>query len=48
MKGMDVATTIAKQSKDGADRPIEDIRMDVNILEKTRAEIKAEYGYTIK
>jgi cyclophilin family peptidyl-prolyl cis-trans isomerase len=47
MKGMDIATNISKQAKDANDRPLNDIRMDVNILLKTKAEIKAEYGYTV-
>ena len=48
MKGREVATTISTQEKDAADRPIDNIVMDVNILEKTKAEIKAEYGYEVK
>jgi cyclophilin family peptidyl-prolyl cis-trans isomerase len=48
MQGIDVATKISTQPKDSNDRPTTDIRMDVNILEKTKAEIKAEYGYDVK
>ncbi len=48
IQGIDVATKIAEQPKGAADRPIDDIKMDVNILEKTKAEILAEYGYTVK
>lgn len=48
MQGMDVATKISTQSKDTNDRPINDIVMDVNIFDKTKAEIKAQYGYEVK
>ncbi|MGZ5282255.1 MAG: peptidylprolyl isomerase, partial [Bacteroidia bacterium] len=48
IQGVDLAAQIALQPKDAANRPIDDIEMDVNILEKTRAEILAEYGYTVK
>lgn len=48
MKGMDIATTISKQPKDSNNRPNDNIVMDVNILEKTKAEIKAEYGYEVQ
>lgn len=46
MKGMDVAITIVNQPKiSGTSHPLTDIKMDVNILEKTLDEIKAEYNY---
>lgn len=48
IQGIDIASKIAEQPKDARDRPIDDIEMDVNILEKTKAEILAEYGYTVK
>jgi cyclophilin family peptidyl-prolyl cis-trans isomerase len=48
MKGMDIATRISEQPKDTRDRPMTDIQMQVSILEKTKAEIKADYGYTVK
>ena len=48
IKGMEVAMEIAVQDKDAADRPIDDIKMDVNILQKTKAEILTDYGYEVK
>jgi cyclophilin family peptidyl-prolyl cis-trans isomerase len=48
MKGIEVAETIAIQPKDANDRPKTDIKMDVNVLEKTKKEIKDEYGYDVK
>jgi cyclophilin family peptidyl-prolyl cis-trans isomerase len=49
MKGMDVAEQIVVQPRDpNNNRPLHDIRMGVNILEKTKAEILADYGYTVK
>lgn len=46
ISGMNVATTIATQPKNGSDRPITDIRMDVNIIEKTHAQLKSEFNFT--
>lgn len=48
MKGMDVADKIVIQPKGANDRPVTNIRMQMRILEKTRAEILSEYGYTVK
>jgi cyclophilin family peptidyl-prolyl cis-trans isomerase len=48
MLGRDVADKIASQPRDANDRPLTDIRMTVNVLDKTKAEIQAEYGYTVK
>lgn len=48
MKGMDVATTIMGQPKNSADRPTTNISMTVKVLEKTKTEVQAEYGYTIQ
>lgn len=48
MKGIEVADQIVIQPKDGNDRPLTNITMQVTILEKTKAEILSEYGYTVK
>ena len=45
IKGMDVALTINKQPKT-SDKPNSNIYMDVNLLQKTQAEITSEYGYS--
>lgn len=46
IKGMDVALTINKQPKNGSDRPLTNIYMDVNILYKTHKEITDQYGFS--
>jgi cyclophilin family peptidyl-prolyl cis-trans isomerase len=48
MKGMDVASTIQSQPADGNSKPITPIRMNVSILDQTKAEILSDYGYTVK
>lgn len=48
MKGMEVADEIVVQPKNASDRPITNITMEVNVLEKTKAEILEEYGYTVE
>lgn len=45
MKGMDVAESIVSQSRDGNNRPIQDIQMQVRVIQKSLSEIKAEYNY---
>ena len=45
IKGMDVATTIVKQTKNVNNRPIVDIKMDINILDKSLAEMETEYNF---
>lgn len=45
IKGMDVAEAIVKQPKNANDRPYADIRMDVNVLEKTLQQLKDEYNF---
>ena len=45
IKGMDVAAPIVKQTKDANNRPIVDIKMDVNILDKSLAEMETEYNF---
>ncbi len=49
IKGLNVADSIVKQPRNSStNRPLTDIKMQVNVLEKTAAEIQAEYGYTIQ
>ena len=48
MKGMEVADEIVKQKKDGNDRPLKDIKMQMKIILKTTEEIKTEFNYTPK
>lgn len=45
IKGLDVIDKIAAVQKDGADRPIEDIRMFVTVEEMSKKKITKEYGY---
>ncbi len=45
IKGMDVAAAIVKQTKDANNRPIVDIKMDVNILDKSLEEMVSEYNF---
>lgn len=45
IKGMDVAAAIVKQPRDAKDRPTTDIKMDVNVLEKTLQQLKDEYNF---
>ena len=46
--GMYVVDAIASVSTDEKDRPKEDIRMDVNVIEMTRKEIRKKFGYCPK
>ena len=43
--GMNVADSIAKQPKNANDRPYSDIKMDVNILNKTLDQLISDYGF---
>lgn len=45
--GIEVAQEIVKQPKNSADRPLTDIKMDVNVITKTEAELKAEFNYVL-
>lgn len=46
MQGIDVVDSIVIQPKKASNnRPYSNITMDVNVLEKTREELKMEYGY---
>jgi len=44
--GINVAETIVVQARNSSDRPLTDIKMQVKVIEKTLAEIKAEFGFT--
>jgi cyclophilin family peptidyl-prolyl cis-trans isomerase len=46
ISGMDVATTIMKKPKNTANRPYTDVKMDVNVLEKTAEQLKSEFNFT--
>lgn len=45
IKGMEIADSIVKQPQNGSNRPYTDIKMDVNVIQKTRQQIRAEYNY---
>jgi cyclophilin family peptidyl-prolyl cis-trans isomerase len=45
IQGVDVAYTISLQAKNSKDRPYQDIKMDINILEKTLEQLKTEYNF---
>ena len=45
LKGMEVANLIEKQAKNPNGRPYVDVKMDVNVIEKTLAELAAEYNF---
>jgi cyclophilin family peptidyl-prolyl cis-trans isomerase len=47
IKGMDVVNQIASQNADSNGRPLTDIRMTVNILYQSKAEILQSYGYKV-
>ena len=48
IKGLDVIDKIAAQPIDGADRPLEDIMMTVDVEEISKEKIEKEYGYHFK
>jgi len=45
LKGMEVAKLIEKQAKNPNGRPYVDVKMDVNVIEKTLAELAAEFNF---
>ncbi len=46
IKGMEFADSVVKQPQNSTNnRPYADIKMDVNVLNKTRQQIRAEYNY---
>jgi cyclophilin family peptidyl-prolyl cis-trans isomerase len=48
IKGIPVAVAMADQPQNSSNRPYKAIRMDVNTLYKTRAQILSQYGYIVK
>ncbi len=48
MKGIEYADSIVKQARSSKDRPFVDQKMQVRVIQKTLAEIKAEYNYVPK
>lgn len=47
MKGIEAADNIVKQPRNSKDRPLTNIHMKVRVIEKTKTEIKNEYGFEI-
>lgn len=45
IKGLEVIDKITEQPKNSSDRPTEDIRMFVSVVEMSRKKIEKEYGY---
>jgi peptidyl-prolyl cis-trans isomerase B (cyclophilin B) len=45
IQGLEVIDKIAAVAKDGADRPLEDVRMTVTVEEMSRKKITSTYGY---
>lgn len=45
LSGHDIAYNISKQSKDGNDRPLTDIKMDINVVSKSLEELKTEFNF---
>ncbi len=45
IKGLDVIDKIAAVQRDGADRPLEDVRMTVTVEEMSKKKITKEFGY---
>ncbi|MBI3233402.1 MAG: peptidylprolyl isomerase [Bacteroidetes bacterium] len=43
--GVDLAYTISIQAKNASDRPFKDIKMDVNVIEKTLDQLKTEFNF---
>lgn len=48
ISGMPVATTIVGKPRNASDRPLTDIRMDVNVVTKTRAQLRTEFNFEAK
>lgn len=45
ISGLDVINTIANQPKNGADRPLTDVKMTVTVIEKTLSSLESEYNF---
>lgn len=48
IKGIQFVDSIVKQPRGAADKPNQDIPMQMKVLKKTRAQIKSEYGFEVK
>lgn len=48
LSGMTAATAIVAQPRSASDRPLTDIRMDVNVVTKTRAQLRTEFNFEAK
>lgn len=48
IKGIEFADSVVKQKRDGNNRPLNDIKMEVRVIEKTKEEIKTEFNYEAK
>jgi cyclophilin family peptidyl-prolyl cis-trans isomerase len=47
ISGMDAVNTIAVQPKDGRDRPVQDIKMEVKIVNLTSEQLQSQYNFTV-
>ncbi len=45
LAGTEIAYTISTQVKDSKDRPLEDIKMQVKVISKTKEELKKEFNF---
>ncbi|MBX2984602.1 MAG: peptidylprolyl isomerase [Bacteroidia bacterium] len=48
IKGIEAADQIVAQPRNAQDKPNKDIKMQVKIIKKTKAQIKSEFGYDVK
>lgn len=48
LSGMTAATAIVAQPRSATDRPLTDIKMDVNVVTKTRAQLRTEFNFEAK
>jgi peptidyl-prolyl cis-trans isomerase B (cyclophilin B) len=46
IKGLEVIDKIAAVGKDGNDRPLEDVRMEISVEEMSQSKIEKQYGYS--
>jgi len=47
INGIEHAQTIVKQPRNANDRPLTDVKMDVNVVSKTAAELKTEFNFEL-
>ena len=45
LSGMNYADSIVKQPQNGNNRPYKDIRMNVDVIQKTRAQLRSEFNF---